>query len=152
MNPEAKDLINKLLVRDPRERLGAMKSGKNSIEALKKHKFFKKIDFNHIRKEVPPVRSNEIDVVKFLRKFEDVFVEQYEDECLEQLEDSTDEYNSARRVSFALPVSDIKNPSKAVDEKEKSIVKKKTKKNTKKMLKKSKMIKVTSNKLISDDE
>ena len=78
MNPEAKDLIEKLLVRDPRQRLGAMKSGRNSIKALKKHKFFKKIDFSHIHKEVPPVYTNKIDVKSFIRRFEDVFVDQSE--------------------------------------------------------------------------
>ena len=78
MNPEATDLIEKLLVRDPRERLGAMKSGKNSIEALKRHKFFKKIDFNHILQEAPPVNTNGINIKIFIRRFEDVFADQSE--------------------------------------------------------------------------
>ena len=48
MNSDAKDLIKKLLVLDPRKRLGAMKHGVNSIKALKKHRFFKDFDFKRV--------------------------------------------------------------------------------------------------------
>lgn len=48
---EAKDLILKLLIRDPELRLGA---GKNGVERIKKHPFFSKVDFVRlIARKVP---------------------------------------------------------------------------------------------------
>lgn len=46
---EAKDLINKLLVRDPKARLGAGREGTpNDYNGLKEHPFFKGLDFDHV--------------------------------------------------------------------------------------------------------
>lgn len=46
---EAKDLISKLLIRDPRARLGAGRKGTpNDYDALKKHPFFAGIDFDRL--------------------------------------------------------------------------------------------------------
>jgi len=57
----AKDLINQLLVLDPEKRLGARDSqnGANNDTSsnyaeLKKHPFFKGIDFENIHKQTPP--------------------------------------------------------------------------------------------------
>ena len=55
---EAKDLISKLLVRDPRQRLGAGRVGSNNdFDVLKKHKFFYGIDFDKIFLLPSPVIS-----------------------------------------------------------------------------------------------
>lgn len=46
LSKEARDLIDKLLLTDPYERIGAGKEGtSNDISALKAHPFFKDIDF-----------------------------------------------------------------------------------------------------------
>ena len=44
MSPNAKDLIKKLLCRDPRKRLGATKDS----EELKEHPFFEGIDWQSV--------------------------------------------------------------------------------------------------------
>jgi protein kinase X len=50
----AKDLIKKLLTADRTKRFGTMKNG---VEDIKKHKWFKNINWNHVyeRKLVPPI-------------------------------------------------------------------------------------------------
>lgn len=45
---EARDLIFRLLVRDPKQRLGACSSPETSYEALKAHPFFLGIDFDRV--------------------------------------------------------------------------------------------------------
>lgn len=54
MDPVAKDLIKKLLVQDRTKRLGNMKNG---AEDVKKHKWFKALDWDDVaaRKQVPPI-------------------------------------------------------------------------------------------------
>jgi serine/threonine protein kinase len=47
MSPEAKDLIEKLLVKDPKSRLTA--------DGIKKHPFFEGIDWNNLRKTKAPI-------------------------------------------------------------------------------------------------
>ena len=57
---EAKDLINKLLVIDPNQRLG---SGKYGIEKLKQHPYFKNINWEDLKelKVTPPFIPDIID-------------------------------------------------------------------------------------------
>lgn len=56
MSNEAKDLIKKLLCRDPRKRLGASRDS----EEIKEHEFFKDINWQDVfnRKfEMPPIEE-----------------------------------------------------------------------------------------------
>lgn len=56
MNPDAVDLLNKIFKLHPMQRLGAGAPGTSlSIENLKKHPFFKGIDFKNIHKRSPPI-------------------------------------------------------------------------------------------------
>eukprot|EP00735_Rhodelphis_limneticus_P014091 TRINITY_DN807_c0_g1::TRINITY_DN807_c0_g1_i1::g.25283::m.25283 TRINITY_DN807_c0_g1::TRINITY_DN807_c0_g1_i1::g.25283 ORF type:complete len:395 (+),score=100.76,sp/P54644/KRAC_DICDI/51.80/2e-122,Pkinase/PF00069.20/1.7e-73,Pkinase_Tyr/PF07714.12/9.7e-31,Pkinase_C/PF00433.19/5.7e-11,Kinase-like/PF14531.1/5.2e+02,Kinase-like/PF14531.1/0.00044,APH/PF01636.18/0.042,Kdo/PF06293.9/0.11 TRINITY_DN807_c0_g1_i1:85-1185(+) len=58
LSEDASDLLKKLLQRDPAQRLGS----KSDAEDLKKHPFFKKVDFNAImeRKLSPPFHPHKI--------------------------------------------------------------------------------------------
>ena len=47
VSKDAKDLISKLLERNPSQRLGA---GQNGVSSIKKHKFFKSIDWEKLYK------------------------------------------------------------------------------------------------------
>lgn len=48
-SPEARDLITKLLDRDPYQRLGAGPFGsENDYNALKNHSYFKNVDFDKV--------------------------------------------------------------------------------------------------------
>lgn len=52
---DAKDLIMKILVKEPEHRLGAGEKGSDyDIEHLKKHPYFKGIDFNNLHNKAPP--------------------------------------------------------------------------------------------------
>ncbi len=53
---DAKDLISKILIKDPRKRIGYNSA---DYEEIKKHPFFKNIDFNNLEYEEPPI-SDEI--------------------------------------------------------------------------------------------
>ena len=56
---EAKDLINKILVRDPSQRLGAGEGGSEyDIAHLKNHPYFKGIDWNNLHNITPPNSEN----------------------------------------------------------------------------------------------
>lgn len=48
MDPVLKNLVSRLLTRDPEDRLGASVLGANGYEALKSHKFFEGLDFNRL--------------------------------------------------------------------------------------------------------
>lgn len=51
MGPEVADFISKLLVKDPRKRLGG---GEGDAKELKRHPFFRNLDWNKlVRKEIP---------------------------------------------------------------------------------------------------
>ena len=55
LTEEAKDLISKILVKDPNKRLGAGEPGTEyDIAHLKAHPFFKGIDWNNLYKLIPP--------------------------------------------------------------------------------------------------
>lgn len=55
LSPDAKDLLTRLLRKEPKKRLGV---GPNDLNVIKKHRFFKKIDWKALaRREVePPIR------------------------------------------------------------------------------------------------
>ena len=56
---DAKDLINKILVKDPSKRLGAGKPGTEyDISHLKSHPFFKGINWNNLHNMTPPNSEN----------------------------------------------------------------------------------------------
>lgn len=65
MSPEAADLIKKLLVLDPAQRLGA-----NGADEIKRHPFFKGINWETLRTQQAPIipeRKGEIDTSNFVR-------------------------------------------------------------------------------------
>ena len=55
LSPDAKDLLTRLLRKEPRKRLGV---GPRDIEVMKKHRFFRKLDWKKLeRKELePPIK------------------------------------------------------------------------------------------------
>jgi 3-phosphoinositide dependent protein kinase-1 len=55
MDVEAIDLIDKLMHKNPAQRLGVGTDNKNDYESLKKHKFFKGINFKKIEETHPPI-------------------------------------------------------------------------------------------------
>ncbi|XP_061825161.1 ribosomal protein S6 kinase alpha-5 [Nerophis lumbriciformis] len=71
MSPLAKDIIQRLLTKDPKKRLG---SGPNGVENVKKHPFYQKINWEDLAaKTVPapfkPVIRDELDVSNFAEEF-----------------------------------------------------------------------------------
>eukprot|EP00163_Fabomonas_tropica_P003198 TRINITY_DN1267_c0_g3_i2.p1 TRINITY_DN1267_c0_g3~~TRINITY_DN1267_c0_g3_i2.p1 ORF type:complete len:855 (-),score=181.86 TRINITY_DN1267_c0_g3_i2:72-2636(-) len=50
----ARDLVERLLVPEPQERLGAMSEAGGGYEALKRHEFFQGIDFSTLQKTAAP--------------------------------------------------------------------------------------------------
>ncbi|XP_054282176.1 ribosomal protein S6 kinase alpha-5-like isoform X2 [Macrosteles quadrilineatus] len=71
LSADVADFISKLLVKDPRQRLGG---GEDDAEEVKRHPFFKDIDWDKLaRKEVPaplvPKIANELDVSNFAEEF-----------------------------------------------------------------------------------
>ncbi|XP_029349144.1 ribosomal protein S6 kinase alpha-5 isoform X4 [Echeneis naucrates] len=71
MGPLAKDLIQRLLIKDPKKRLG---SGPNGAENVKKHALYQKINWEDLAaKKVPapfkPVIRDELDVSNFADEF-----------------------------------------------------------------------------------
>ena len=70
ISEDAKDLIRKLLEKDPKKRLGSQ----NGIEEIKAHPFFANLDFTQIeQKKIPapfiPELSNDTDVQYFDEEF-----------------------------------------------------------------------------------
>jgi len=70
-NPEAKDLIEKLLKVSPNDRIGA---GTEGFEELKKHPFFKGKSFKRWNKRAPALDSlkKKINLSKYTNKFADI--------------------------------------------------------------------------------
>ncbi|XP_049819509.1 ribosomal protein S6 kinase alpha-5 isoform X2 [Aethina tumida] len=71
LGKDVSDFISKLLVKDPRKRLGG---GEEDAKELKRHAFFKDLDWDKLeRKEIPapfkPVIRNELDVSNFSEEF-----------------------------------------------------------------------------------
>lgn len=85
IDEDAKDLISKLLQRDPRDRLGAGKpDSKNSMDELKNHQFFKNQSFKKIYKKKPPVGK------KLLEKLQKIYqdVDSEDDTNIQEEEES----------------------------------------------------------------
>ena len=62
LNPDARDIIDKLLQVDPRKRLGCAPLGKkNDFSALKGHVYFREIDFEQLHLCPPPVKLMKLD-------------------------------------------------------------------------------------------
>lgn len=77
LSPDAKDLLTRLLRKEPRKRLGV---GKGDINILKKHRFFKKIDWAKLeaRQLEPPIKPMVTDpelAENFAKEFTDRAVE-----------------------------------------------------------------------------
>ena len=51
-DPQARDIVEKLLVIIPSERMGA--SDNNNYLSIKKHPFFENVDFDHLHETTPP--------------------------------------------------------------------------------------------------
>ncbi|KIW65898.1 hypothetical protein PV04_08113 [Phialophora macrospora] len=73
LSPDAKDLLSRLLRKEPRKRLGV---GPNDINIIKKHRFFRKIDWKKLEaKELePPIKplvTNPELAENFAREFTD---------------------------------------------------------------------------------
>lgn len=67
LDPEAVDIIDRLLHLEPSERLGVGPEGsENSFEALKAHPYFKGINFKLLDQTAPPVPADRFD--KFFNK------------------------------------------------------------------------------------
>lgn len=76
MSPEAADLIKQLLVLDPEKRLGA-----NDVSEIKKHAFFKDINWETLRKQQAPIipqTKGENDTDNFVRMREKITAEEKE--------------------------------------------------------------------------
>ena len=79
MDEDAKDLINKLLIIDPKKRLG---SGPNGSQKIKNHPFFEGINWEDIwnKRVVPPFEpdlKNELDLKYFDNQFTDEPIESF---------------------------------------------------------------------------
>ncbi|XP_076066239.1 ribosomal protein S6 kinase alpha-5-like isoform X2 [Oratosquilla oratoria] len=71
LSPEVSDFISKLLVKDPRQRLGG---GPGDAEELKRHAFFKNLNWDDLaKKKIPapfvPQINDELDVSNFSEEF-----------------------------------------------------------------------------------
>ena len=54
----AKDLVQRLLIKEPQTRLGAGPPGnRNDFQALKSHPFFEGINWNNLHRQTPPLKS-----------------------------------------------------------------------------------------------
>lgn len=72
MSPELKDLIDKLLQVNPVNRLGAGIEEGNGMEELKKHPFFKGINFTDLHTKTVPVPENLRFTLAMIKKANDV--------------------------------------------------------------------------------
>lgn len=80
VSKDAKDLISKLLERNPSQRLGA---GQNGVSSIKKHKFFKSIDWERLyKREVTapfiPKTKSQSDYSNFDKQFTNLRVDESE--------------------------------------------------------------------------
>lgn len=79
LSPDAKDLLTRLLRKEPKKRLGV---GPNDLNVIKKHRFFKKIDWQKLeRREVePPIMPLVTDpslAENFSREFTDAPIDEF---------------------------------------------------------------------------
>jgi protein-serine/threonine kinase len=92
LSKHARDLIKKLLHRDPKRRLGA----RHGAPEIKKHPFFKGVNWALIRNETPPIApslSHELDISHF-RRFDT------RDDILNDIDD-IEEYHSKSEDIFS---------------------------------------------------
>lgn len=79
LSADAKDLLSRLLRKEPRKRLGV---GPNDFNIIKKHRFFRKIDWNKLEKREmePPIRPLVTDPAlgeNFAREFTDRPIDEF---------------------------------------------------------------------------
>ncbi len=83
LDPEAVDIIDRLLHLEPSERLGVGPEGsENDFEALKSHPYFKGINFKLLDQTAPPVPADRFD--KFFNKSPKTYKPRNLDEVLKQ--------------------------------------------------------------------
>ena len=121
------DFINKMLIIDPKERIGY-----NNIDEIKKHKFFNTIDWKHLYHKT--IRSPFIEDKKELKKLES-FSEINMEECLsDELQNKFANFTMLHKINFSKPFlyqKGIKNPSAKVSDSNISTALKNTKINKK---------------------
>ncbi len=111
MDEDAKDLINQLLVVEPKKRLGF---GKNGVDKIKKHPFFEGINWDDIwNKNVTPPFVPELDDELDLRYFD----KQFTDEPLESFtKNMRARETSYEYKNFTFVTDSIKNELMTVQE------------------------------------
>jgi len=83
LDPEAVDIIDRLLHLEPSERLGVGAEGsENDFEALKSHPYFKGINFKLLDQTAPPVPADRFD--KFFNKSPKIYKPRNLEEVLKQ--------------------------------------------------------------------
>eukprot|EP00347_Sterkiella_histriomuscorum_P000106 403377158 len=84
----SKDLVSRLLIKEPQQRLGAGPMGsKNDYQALKNHPFFEGIDWRNLNQQNPPIKSKQQQAVQ-LQKHKNQSVIQSQD-MMEMIDTST---------------------------------------------------------------
>ena len=116
LNEDAIDIISKLLIVDPKKRLG---SGKDGAQKIKKHPFFEEIDWEDIwnKKIIPPFKpdlENELDLKYFDSQFTEETVESFTKNPRSR--EASYEYNnftyiteSVKKELMALPTDNLEN-------------------------------------------
>ena len=97
----SKDLIKKLLVVNPKERIGF-----NSIDDIKNHDFFKNVDFNKVlsKEEIPPFIpqiDNDLDLKYFDTKFTDMELQSFENGDFLNNDDNGNDNNEFEGFSYS---------------------------------------------------
>jgi serum/glucocorticoid-regulated kinase 2 len=104
---EAKDLIKKLLTKDPKKRLG---SGSDGAEKIKNHKYFSDIDWEKVKNKeyeppfVPDLKG-EIDLKYFDKGFTEERIDDYCEE--EEPTSQNNEFKGFTYVTKSFPKNDI---------------------------------------------
>jgi serine/threonine protein kinase len=74
ISPAARDLISKLLIKDPRQRLGSSQDGGS---AIREQEFFSSIDFNNLfKRKIKPPFQPDIKDDRDVKYFDEEFTEQ----------------------------------------------------------------------------
>ena len=97
----SKNLIKKLLVVNPKERIGF-----NSIDDIKNHDFFKNVDFNKVlsKEEIPPFIpqiDNDLDLKYFDTKFTDMELQSFENGDFLNNDDNGNDNNEFEGFSYS---------------------------------------------------
>ena len=104
INPQAINLINKLLIPNPKKRLGA---GPNDAKSIKEHPYFKEVDWEkYWKKEIEPPfvpeLTSEIDLRYFDKMFTDEPVNSNRPTIMERSRGAT-EYKGFTYVTHSIP-------------------------------------------------